>query len=85
MGKTRDILGHVFVDVAKRKRKCHHKSKEHAIVEGQRCLVIRESDGLGHKNYCVQCAHEILEAASQKLSKLAMEVGSPMSTRRKPA
>lgn len=81
MGKVRDILGHVSVDVAKRKRKCHHKSKEHAVSAGQKCLVIRKSDGLGHKNYCVLCAREILQAASQKLSKLALEVDRPMSTR----
>jgi len=76
MAKTRDVLVHVSIDVAIRKRKCH-RSKKHGVAAGERCLLIRESSGLGSKNYCVECAKDILDAANRKLSSLSQEFSRP--------
>lgn len=76
MSKTRDALIHLSVDVAIKKRKCHH-SKKHRITSGQRLLMIRNDGGLGSKNYCVECATEILVAAQKKLAAIVAELGRP--------
>jgi hypothetical protein len=66
MGKVRDILIHVEVEVAAKQRICHHNRKEHAISKGLACLAIYDSDG-ARKNYCSACAQEILTKAKTKL------------------
>lgn len=72
MAKPRDILVHVSIDRAIRKRKCHH-SRKHGVSAGEKCLLIRERNNLGSKNYCADCAKEIIAAAGQKLAKLSQE------------
>lgn len=73
MAQVRDILVHVCVDTAIRSRKCHRNGK-HAIGPGEQHIVIRESQGLGKKNYCKTCAHEILVNADGKLKSIVQQL-----------
>ena len=75
MGAIRDIIIHVDVEVAARRRTCHHNRQDHCIVLGQKCLVVRDSDG-GRKNYCPLCAMEILRKAERKLAALQLQFGA---------
>jgi hypothetical protein len=76
MPKVRDILVHVSVEAATRKRKCHRSGGKHDIQAGASCLVVREREGLGHKNYCRDCSVAILVHATARLTELtqALEV-----------
>lgn len=75
MAQVRDILIHVSVDIAIRARKCHRSAK-HKIEAGERHILIREAQGLGAKNYCKLCAHEILTIADGKLKSIIGELAS---------
>ena len=66
MAQIRDIVIHVSTNVASRKRKCH-RSKNHSISGSQIFLSIRQVNGLGSKNYCLECANDILNHAIKKL------------------
>jgi hypothetical protein len=72
MAKVRDILVHVSVETAVRRRKCHRK-QEHHVLAGHVCLVIKQ--GLASKNYCHQCGNEILEAATTRLAAIQLQLG----------
>jgi hypothetical protein len=67
MGQVRDVLVHVYVEVAERQRICHHNRKQHSITKGIACLAVYEADG-GRKNYCLPCAEQILTKAKTKLA-----------------
>jgi len=69
MSQTRDVLGHMSIDTAIRRRKCYRSAK-HQVYPGENFLLIRESYTLGFKNYCKQCAREIIVAADKKLTEL---------------
>lgn len=73
MPKVRGVLNHLRVETAARQRKCHRKSDEHVIPAKQRCLVVMEKSG-GKKNYCLDCAREILDRARGDLESLASEL-----------
>ena len=73
MASTRRILKHVTVETAAAARKCHHNNT-HAIRRGESCLVIRNDDGLGKKNYCTSCAGNILDKAKSYLTELACDL-----------
>lgn len=75
MGTARDIIIHVDVEIAERRRVCHHNRDKDSISMGRKCLVIREVSG-GRKNYCPQCALEILLKAGKKLALLQQEMQS---------
>ena len=66
MSKVRDILSHVSVEHASRQRKCYH-NKQHGIAAGEPCLVIKNSQNLGSKGYCRECATEIINTARAKI------------------
>ena len=68
MPKVKDILVHVSVEVAVKKRKCHRSGGKHGIRAGEPCLVIRE--GLSRRNYCRECSAPILELAGTRLTKI---------------
>ncbi len=68
MPKVRDLLSHVSVETAGKKRKCARKPNEHAIAKGENCLVIKGGPYNAGKSYCHICANEILEAAEHKIS-----------------
>ena len=70
MATTRDLLIHVTIEKAAKRRKCHHSRGKHHIPAGNHCLVIRNSSGLGSKNYCDHCAGAILSAARQRLDEI---------------
>jgi hypothetical protein len=74
MRAPRDILKHVTVEVALAKRVCYRDRKNHAIVKGQKCLVISEGSYGGSKNYCVGCGIEILAAADSRCAALRKEL-----------
>jgi hypothetical protein len=76
MAQIRDIVIHVSSDVASRKRKCH-RSKKHSIPGSYLFLSVRESNGLGSKNYCSVCANEILSQAIKKLQDIQAKLNSP--------
>lgn len=69
MAKIRDILIHVSVGGAIRSRKCHRSSK-HRVQAGESFLLVREAHSLGSKNYCKNCAREILSLAKSKLEEI---------------
>ncbi len=69
MPAIRSVLKHVAVEVAKGRRKCGHKKKEHVIAKGEAFLRVRE-DSQGYKNYCAACAPAILEKAQADLDLL---------------
>ncbi len=67
MGKTRDVLGHVSVEVAGKKRVCH-RDRSHAIHGGEPCLAILGGPRNARKNYCRVCARAILDCARGRLA-----------------
>lgn len=69
MPATRRILKHVRVEVAKARRKCHRKPKEHSIAKHESFLRIQE-EGQGGKNYCSICATAILDQAEADLAEV---------------
>jgi hypothetical protein len=78
MPAVRDVLKHVRVESAKRKRKCN-RNAEHVIAAGEPCLVIRNDDGLGSKNYCSACAAEIVKRACKELDSITRTLGRESS------
>lgn len=74
MRAPRDIIKHVCIEVAKGKRRCH-RNREHAIVLGDRCIVVVDGAYKGSKNYCVACGLDILRAAEGKLALLRGDLG----------
>jgi hypothetical protein len=75
MAKVRDLLLHVSIETAERRRKCHRKPAEHAILHGAVCLVVKGGPRNAPKNYCVECAGTMIAAAEQKLAKISAELG----------
>lgn len=69
MAKVRDILVHVCIEIAEKKRRCS-RNKEHVISRGEQCLVVRGEMSHSQKNYCVACAPAMLALASAKLATL---------------
>jgi hypothetical protein len=76
MPKVRDILIHVDVETAAAKRKCHHKPKKHSIAKGEPCLVVRGGPYNASKNYCRQCASEILRHLDDRVREILNSLGS---------
>ena len=72
MPAVRSVLGHVSVETAEKKRKCHRKAK-HSVPKGETCLVVRGGPYNSSKNYCKECAPEILNKAEADL--LALRKG----------
>jgi hypothetical protein len=70
MPRARHVLKDVSLEVAQRRRKCYHQPTKHQIERGEPCLVIRNPSGEGGKNYCRDCALEILQVAADDLQRL---------------
>jgi hypothetical protein len=66
VAKTRDILKHVDVEVAKRSRKCH-RSGDHSIAKDEGHLAVKDGSFLARRNYCLKCARPILDLAYSRL------------------
>ncbi len=75
MRAPRDVLKHVCVERAERRRKCH-RDKTHSISKGEKCLVVAEGSFGGAKNYCTRCAGPILSAIAAKHQRLLQEMAS---------
>jgi hypothetical protein len=73
MAAVRDIIAHVDVEIASAKRICHRNRQNHSIAKHDKCLAIRDADG-GRKNYCLECAAEILDKAKLRIEILAREL-----------
>ena len=70
MSKVRQILNHVDVETAIRRRTCHHNRQKHSVPKDTRCLTIKDQASGGSKNYCPTCASEILDQAERDLKSL---------------
>lgn len=67
VAKTRDILKHVDVEVAKRVRKCHRSQGEHFVAKDEAHLAVKDGSFLARRNYCLKCARPILDLAYSRL------------------
>jgi predicted nucleic acid-binding Zn ribbon protein len=76
MAKTRDIIVHVSVEQAGKQRKCHHKPKKHSIAKGEHCLVVKGGAFNAGKNYCSECAAEMLKLAEDRLEQIRMSLNA---------
>ena len=75
MAKVKAVLRHLQAEVADRKRKCHRNPKKHVIAKGEACLGIYEGSPGRRRNYCLECAAPILEAAADSLAVLRRGLG----------
>ena len=75
MAAVRDVFTHVVVELASRKRICHHNRKQHSILAGNKCLAVYEAGG-GRKNYCLPCGMNILAKGREKLLALEQAIQS---------
>jgi len=67
VAKTRDILGHVQVEVSEGPRKCHHSRGGHGIPKRAVHLTVKGGSFGARKNYCVDCARPILSLAKRRV------------------
>jgi hypothetical protein len=74
MPATKDILRHVSIETAGKKRKCYRKS-DHSITKGEVCLVVKDGPQ-NQRTYCTVCASDILEKAQGNLEKLTAAMSS---------
>lgn len=74
MAAVRDIVTHVAIEVALKKRICHRNRKKHVVLQGQKCLAVY-GDGGDRKNYCPLCALEILTKARARIVLMESELG----------
>ena len=74
MPKVRDILVHVCVETAARRRKCYRNGK-HSIAKGEQCLVVKTGSTNSKYNYCQQCAKDILDLAERRMAGIADAMG----------
>lgn len=74
MAKVRQVLGHVSVEVAQRRRVCHRNRRQHSIAKDVACLVVRDPATGNSKNYCFRCAEAILDRAEDDLEALRAEL-----------
>jgi hypothetical protein len=68
MAAVKNILKHVSTEIAGRKRRCY-RSKNHSIVKGDTCLVVKDAPQK-ETTYCAVCAADILAKADEVLAEL---------------
>jgi hypothetical protein len=73
MPKIRDILGHVTVEIAQRKRRCRRDAKR-AIVKGEKCLVVQTGPTKDPYSYCRDNARPMLDQTWLKLAGIYAEL-----------
>jgi hypothetical protein len=74
VAKVRQLLNGASVEVALRRRICHRNRKGHSIAANTRCLVVKDPASGGSKNYCPECADEILLRVDVDLAALRNEL-----------
>lgn len=80
MAKVRSVLIPATIEVAKAKRKCG-RNKKHAILKGDKCLVLKDASTGYAKNYCEDCAMQIIEHGEEALASLKWEFDEPEGLR----
>jgi hypothetical protein len=70
MPKVRRVLGTCTVEIAQRRRICYRDRKNHSILKGTACLVIKDAAEGRARSYCPQCALAILDQAADDLQAL---------------
>ena len=74
MAQIKDILCHISVEIADRKRICHRHRRKHSIQSGEACLIVK--DGSGYKrNYCLPYAIDLLKAARSRINEISNDLG----------
>ena len=73
MAIVKNILRHVAIETAERRRRCHHK-RTHTITKGMVCLVVVDERG-SKTNYCAVCAKPMLEMAASTLQGFSLGLG----------
>ncbi len=68
MPKLKRLLLPASFETAQRRRRCS-RNRGHEISKGDKCLVIKEN--MNKNNYCMECAHLILQKAKEDLDLLA--------------
>ena len=68
MPAIKNILKHVRIEQAQRKRNCERSRAKHPIKKGDLCLVVQDDQHA--PNYCLECANDILATAQTKLDEL---------------
>jgi hypothetical protein len=79
MAMVRQVLGHVSVEIAQRRRKCHRDPKKHEIPQNGPCLIVA-AGRFERKNYCPDCAKGILEKAKADLDRLVQEIAGTLAS-----
>jgi hypothetical protein len=74
VAKIRQLFNAASIETAKRRRICHHNRKKHSIQAGERCLVLKDPSSGAAKNYCVECARDILTRAEVDLVDLRTQL-----------
>ncbi|MGE3446668.1 MAG: hypothetical protein AB7H92_03690 [Microbacteriaceae bacterium] len=70
MPAVKDVLRHVTIETAGKRRKCYRHPKDHVIVKGEQCMVVKDGPQ-DQSTYCLTCASEILQLAQTRLADLA--------------
>jgi hypothetical protein len=76
MPKIRDILRHVSVETAQRRRKCR-RNDSRSILKGEACLVVLTGATNDPYSYSKENAKPILDHAFQKLCGFYRELELP--------
>jgi hypothetical protein len=74
VAKVRQLLHAASIEVAVRRRMCHHDRKKHSIPATTKALVVKDSASGGSKNYCPKCAADIFEQVEIDLGALRTEL-----------
>jgi len=69
MPQIKRLLKDATVEIAAAARICHRNRANHRITKGESCLVVKQPEG-GKRNYCSECANEILDQAADDLESL---------------
>ncbi len=77
VAKVRQLLNGASIEVAVRRRICHHDRKKHSIPATMKALVIKDSASGGSKNYCPECAAEIFAQVEVDLAALRTKLSRP--------
>jgi len=67
------VLKHVSVQPAGKKRICHRNRTKHSIAKDELFLLVKDGQG-GYKNFCVECAEPVLDKAQQDLDILRAQL-----------
>jgi hypothetical protein len=70
MAKVRQLLHAADIEVAVRRRICHHNRKQHSIAASTKALVVKDPASGATKNYCPECAEQMFVQVERDLATL---------------